>query len=74
MIFKQFGPLNNHEILSDLWDNFGTKLKYSQRGQWSEKRQMVMLKKGVGSRAGEKEGMNLGAFECPAFGGNMVSQ
>ena len=29
---------------------------------------MVMLKKGVGSRAGEKEGMNLGAFECPAFG------
>lgn len=30
---------------------------------------MVMFKKGVGSRAGEKEGTNLGAFECPAFGG-----
>lgn len=30
---------------------------------------MVMFKKGVGSRAGEKEGMNLGAFEYPAFGG-----
>ena len=33
-----------------------------------------MLKKGVGSRAGEKEGVNLGAFECPAFGRDVVSQ
>lgn len=32
---------------------------------------MVMFKKGVGSRAGEKEGTNLGAFEYPAFGGGV---
>ena len=35
---------------------------------------MIMFKKGVGSRAGEKEGMNLGAFESggPVFLGGVT--
>lgn len=65
LTFKQFGPLNNHGILSELWDHFISRSKHSKKGDESEKRQMARLKErggGEGSRAGEGEGMNPGAF------------